>query len=96
VICGGQKISATEVENVLLQHPSVSQAAVVGVPDEKYGELLKAVVVLRAGACTDENALHAHCGQRLAAYKLPRLYSFRDALPTSPAGKVLKRELIGH
>lgn len=94
VISGGQKISAIEVENVLLQHPAVAQAAVVGVPDEKYGELLKAVLVLRAGARTDEDALREHCMERLAAYKLPRLYSFRDELPTSPAGKVLKRELI--
>ncbi|RZL87724.1 MAG: long-chain fatty acid--CoA ligase [Variovorax sp.] len=96
VISGGQKISATEVENVLLQHPAVAQAAVVGVPDEKYGELLKAVLVLRAGARTDEDALREHCRERLATYKLPRLYSFRNELPTSPAGKVLKRELIGH
>jgi long-chain acyl-CoA synthetase len=95
VISGGQKISAVEVENVLLQHPAVAQAAVVGEPDEKYGELLKAVLVLRAGARTDEDALRAHCSERLAGYKQPRLYSIRDALPTSPAGKVLKRELVG-
>lgn len=96
VISGGQKISAIEVENVLLQHPSVAEAAVVGVPDEIYGELLKAVLVLRAGVYTDEESLRDHCRERLAAYKLPRLYAFRDELPTSPAGKVLKRELIGH
>lgn len=94
VISGGQKISAIEVENILLQHPAVEQVAVVGVPDEKYGELLKAVLVLRNGAPSDEEALLAHCRERMAAYKLPRLFSFREALPLSPAGKVLKRELI--
>lgn len=94
VISGGQKISAIEVENVLLQHPAVAQAAAVGVPDAKFGELLKAVLVLRPGAAQDEEALLAHCKDKLAAYKLPRLFSFRDVLPVSPAGKVLKRELI--
>lgn len=94
VISGGQKISAIEVENVLLQHPAVAQAAAVGVPDAKFGELLKAVLVLRPGAAQDEEALLAHCKDKLAAYKLPRLFSFREVLPISPAGKVLKRELI--
>lgn len=94
VISGGQKISAIEVENVLLQHPAVAQAAAVGVPDEKYGELLKAAIVLRAAVRVDEAELRQHCRERLAAYKVPRLISFLDALPVSPAGKVLKRELI--
>lgn len=94
VISGGQKISAIEVENVLLQHPAVAQAAAVGVPDEKYGELLKAAIVLRAAVQVDEDELRRHCKERLAAYKVPRLISFLDALPVSPAGKVLKRELI--
>ncbi|MEJ8813126.1 AMP-binding protein [Variovorax ureilyticus] len=94
VISGGQKISAVEVESVLLQHPAVAQAAAVGVPDEKYGELLKAAIVLRAAMQLDEDELRRHCKERLAAYKVPRLISFLDALPVSPAGKVLKRELI--
>ncbi|QXZ08364.1 AMP-binding protein [Comamonas sp. Y33R10-2] len=94
VISGGQKISAIEVENVLLQHPSVAQAAAVGIPDAKFGELLKVVLVLRPGAVQDKDALMEHCKEKLAAYKLPRLFSFRDVLPISPAGKVLKRELI--
>lgn len=94
VISGGQKISAIEVENVLLQHPAVAQVAAVGVPNEKYGELLKAAIVLRAAMQVDEDALRQHCRERLAAYKVPRLISFLDALPVSPAGKVLKRELI--
>ena len=94
VISGGQKISAIEVENVLLQHPAVAQVAAVGVPDTKFGELLKAVLVLRPGALQNEQELLEHCKDKLAAYKLPRLFSFRDSLPVSPAGKVLKRELI--
>ena len=94
VISGGQKISAIEVENVLLQHPAVAQAAAVGVPDAKFGELLKAVLVLRPGAVLDPDKLLEHCKDKLAAYKLPRLFSVRDELPVSPAGKVLKRELI--
>lgn len=94
VISSGQKISAIEVEDVLLEHAAVAQAAVVGVPDDKYGELLKAVIVLRTGEQVSEASLLEHCRSRLAAYKLPRRFSFRDSLPVSPAGKVLKRELI--
>ena len=94
VISSGQKISAIEVEDVLLEQAAVAQVAVVGVPNEKYGEILKAVIVLCAGKQINEASFLDYCRSKLAAYKLPRCFSFRDSLPESPAGKVLKRELV--
>lgn len=89
----GYAVSPAEVERVLTTHPSVAEAAVVGIPDPKVGEEVKAFVVLRPGAHATPEELIVHCKARLAAYKYPRLVEFRESLPKSTAGKVLRRDL---
>ena len=92
VISGGVNIYPREVEEVLLAHPLVADAAVIGVPDETWGERLKAFVVPRGAAITAE-AIGAHCAGRIAGYKIPRDVALVDALPRNANGKVLKTEL---
>ncbi|WP_353112603.1 AMP-binding protein [Microbacterium sp.] len=91
IISGGENISSIEVENALLSHPAVSDAAVVGVPDARWGERPCAYVVAAPGCTPDE--LRAHLAARLARYKIPDALHFVDALPRTSTGKVLKREL---
>jgi long-chain acyl-CoA synthetase len=93
IIRGGMNVYPREIEELLLQHPAVSLAAVVGVPDERLGEEITAFVVLKPGAPLSAEELMAWCRDRLAAYKYPRLIEFRESLPIGPTGKVLKREL---
>jgi long-chain acyl-CoA synthetase len=94
IISGGENVYSTEVENAMYQHPDVAQCAVIGVPDDKWGERVHAIVVPRAGSEPDPAALIAHCRQLIADYKCPRSVSFRgEPLPLSGAGKVLKTEL---
>jgi long-chain acyl-CoA synthetase len=95
IISGGENVYCAEVESALRAHAAVAQAAVVGVPDERWGEAVHAFVVLRAGssAGADEDALRAWCREQLAGYKCPRGYSFVAELPLSAAGKVLKHRL---
>jgi long-chain acyl-CoA synthetase len=97
IISGGENVYSAEVEAALRSHPAVSQAAVIGVPDVRWGEAVHAVVVLQPGI-TDEasslaETLRAWCKTRLAGYKCPRSIAFADALPMSAAGKVLKNAL---
>lgn len=91
IISGGENIYSVEVERVLAEHPAVADVAVIGVPDEKWGESVKAVVILEKPAETDE--LIAWCRERLAGYKCPRSVDVIDDLPRNPTGKVLKKEL---
>lgn len=93
VISGGVNIYPAEVEAVLDAHPAVSQSAVVGMPDDEWGEKLRAFVVLRPGEEVTVRALQAHCRQDLAGPKVPREWVFLDALPSNATGKILKREL---
>jgi fatty-acyl-CoA synthase len=93
-ISGGENVFPLEIERALDEHPAVAQCAVIGVPHERWGEVGRAVVILRPGAMATEAELLDHCAQRLARYKVPRSVVFVDALPMSPAGKVLKRELV--
>ena len=94
IISGGENIYSTEVENALASHPSVSTCAVIGVPDEKWGEAVHAIVILNSGHKGDEKALKEHCRQLIAAYKCPREVSFRlEPFPLSGANKILKTEL---
>ena len=93
VISGGYKVYSKELEQVLLQHPGVEDAAVLGVPDATYGEAVVAVVQPRAGQSLIEAELIEHCRARLAGYKKPRRVIFVDALPRNAMGKVVKREL---
>jgi fatty-acyl-CoA synthase len=92
-ISGGENIYPVEVEGVLYEHPAIAEAAVVGVNDPKWGEVGKAVVALKPGAAVTEAELVAHCQERLARYKVPKIIEFRSDLPKSAAGKILKREL---
>jgi acyl-CoA synthetase (AMP-forming)/AMP-acid ligase II len=93
IISGGENIYPAEVENAIYGHPAVSEVAVIGVPDEKWGESVKAVVVLAAGAEPDEAGIIAWASMRIARYKLPKSVVFVNALPRNHTGKVLRREL---
>lgn len=93
IVSGGENVYPAEVEAVLNQHPKVAEVSVIGVPDEKWGETVMAVVVPEKGAEIGEAELDAHCRAALGGFKLPRRYSFVDALPRNASGKVLKREL---
>ncbi len=90
IISGGENIYAAEVENVLRQHPAVADCALIGKPDEKWGEVGLMVVVLEAGAQATSEELRAFCAEHLARYKVPKEVAFSDALPYSAYGKVLK------
>jgi long-chain acyl-CoA synthetase len=93
IISGGVNIYPAEVEAVLHAHPAVADAAVIGVPDDEWGESVKAVVQLRQGAMATAEELMAFCDARIAGYKKPRSVDFGDEIPRDPAGKVLKRTL---
>jgi long-chain acyl-CoA synthetase len=93
VLRGGFNVYPREVEDVLMTHPAVSMAAVLGVPHEALGEEVKAFVIRKPGAEIDEAELVAWCRENMAAYKYPRTIEFRDQLPMSATGKILKREL---
>lgn len=93
IVSGGENVYSAEVENAIASHPAVASCAVIGIPDEVYGEAVHAVVVLKAGAAVEAAELRDHCRSRIAGYKCPRSVEFRDALPVSGAGKILKREL---
>ncbi|HEX4102521.1 MAG TPA: long-chain-fatty-acid--CoA ligase [Pseudonocardiaceae bacterium] len=93
IVCGGENIYPREVENILFQMPQIADAAVIGVPDQKWGESVKAIVVLRPGHSATGDQVIAWTRARLATYKAPRSVDFLDALPRNPSGKVLKREL---
>jgi acyl-CoA synthetase (AMP-forming)/AMP-acid ligase II len=93
IVTGGENVACAEVERVLEEHPAVVEAAVVGVPDEEWGELVTAYVVLSNGVADAE--LVAHCREQLAAYKAPRAVHRVSALPRNAAGKLLRRELGG-
>jgi len=95
-ISGGENVYPAEIAAVLYRHPAVQMCAVVGVPDPKWGQVGEACVVLKAGAEADEEELIAFVRDHLARYKVPRSVRFMDALPISSAGKILKRELVGH
>jgi acyl-CoA synthetase (AMP-forming)/AMP-acid ligase II len=93
IISGGENVSSIEVEDALFSHPAVAECAVIGVPDEKWGETVKALVVLRAGQQADEASIIAHCRDRLAHFKCPTSVDFRDALARTATGKLQKFKL---
>ncbi|MCX4775466.1 AMP-binding enzyme [Streptomyces sp. NBC_01264] len=93
IVSGGENVYSAEVENALAQHPAVAACAVIGVPDDTYGERVHAVVVLAPGSTATTGELREHCKTLIAGYKSPRSMEFVSELPLSPAGKILKREL---
>ncbi|MEK7318291.1 MAG: fatty-acid--CoA ligase, partial [Pseudomonadota bacterium] len=93
IISGGENVYSAEVEKALASHPAVAQSSVIGVPHEKWGESVHAVVVLRQGESATLESIQSHCRERIAGYKIPRSVEFVDALPLSSVGKVLKNEL---
>jgi fatty-acyl-CoA synthase len=93
IVSGGENIYPAEVENALMSHPSVADAAVIGVPDDRWGEAVKAIVVLRPGSDPDPESIIAHSRTLIAGYKTPKTIDFIDVLPRNPSGKVLRREL---
>ncbi|MGH7777542.1 MAG: long-chain-fatty-acid--CoA ligase [Candidatus Dormibacterales bacterium] len=93
ILRGGFNVYPREVEEVLFEHPAVAEAAVIGVPDERLGEEVRAVVALKPGHDASAGELIAFCKERMAAFKHPRSVEFRETLPKGPTGKVLKKEL---
>ena len=93
IVSGGENIYPAEVENAVFGHPAVADVAVIGVPDERWGETVKAVVVLKPGASASAEDIIAHARSRIAGYKAPRSIDFVAALPRNPSGKILRREL---
>jgi long-chain acyl-CoA synthetase len=93
IVSGGENVYPVEVEEVLAQHPDVSDVAVIGVPDTRWGEAVTALVIARDGRTPAAEELIAFARERLAGYKLPRSIELVDELPRTPTGKVLKREL---
>jgi long-chain acyl-CoA synthetase len=97
IVTGGENVYCGEVEAVIFRHPAVREVAVFGIPDPKWGELVAACVVLKAGMSLTEEALILHCRESLANYKVPRHVEFSETnLPKNGAGKVLKRLLREH
>jgi acyl-CoA synthetase (AMP-forming)/AMP-acid ligase II len=93
IVSGGENIASSEIERVLYEHESVVEAAVVGRPDERWGEVPVAYVVVSSAATTTPEELLEHCRQNLARFKIPKEVVFIDTLPRNPSGKILKREL---
>ena len=93
IVTGGENVYPAEVENAIFGHPDVADVAVIGVPDEKWGESVKAVVVLKPGAAPDAASITAWARERIAGYKAPKSVDFVAAIPRTITGKVLRREL---
>jgi acyl-CoA synthetase (AMP-forming)/AMP-acid ligase II len=93
IITGGENVSSIEVEDALFQHPAVSEVAVIGVPDPKWGETVKALVVLKAGSQASEQELQDFCREHLAHFKCPTSIEFRDELARTATGKLQKFKL---
>jgi acyl-CoA synthetase (AMP-forming)/AMP-acid ligase II len=93
IVSGGENIYPAEVESAIFGHPAVADVAVIGVPDEKWGESVKAVIVKKPGVEATGDEIIAYARERIASYKVPRSVDFVEALPRNPTGKILKREI---
>ena len=88
-----ENIYPAEVENALMSHPEIADAAVIGVPDDKWGESVKGFVVLQPDSNLDETEIISYSRTQIAGYKCPKTINFIEALPRNPSGKILRREL---
>jgi acyl-CoA synthetase (AMP-forming)/AMP-acid ligase II len=93
IITGGENVSSIEVEDAVFSHPAVAEVAVIGIPDDKWGELVTALVVLAEGEQVSEEELIAHTKARIASYKAPKRVEFREAIPRTATGKIQKFKL---
>jgi acyl-CoA synthetase (AMP-forming)/AMP-acid ligase II len=93
IISGGENIYSPEVERVLAEHPAVMECAVIGVPDDTWGETVKAVVALKPDASATEDEIVEYCREHLAHFKCPKSVDIVEALPRNPTGKILKKDL---
>ncbi|RLB45041.1 MAG: hypothetical protein DRI90_28875 [Deltaproteobacteria bacterium] len=93
IISGGENISSLQVERVLSEHPAVLECVVVGVPDQRWGEVPKAIVALRDNALATEEELIDHCRATLSGFKIPKSVAIEDELPKGGTGKILKAQL---
>jgi acyl-CoA synthetase (AMP-forming)/AMP-acid ligase II len=93
IITGGENVYSTEVEHILYMHPAVLECAVVGVPDEKWGETVKGIVVVKPGHEVTEEELIGFCKDSIARYKAPKSVDFMPVLPKTGSGKIEKRKL---
>jgi len=93
IICGGENISPREVEEVIYTHPAILEAAIIGIPDDHWGEIVKALIVLKEGAKVSPEEIISHCKANIASYKKPRSVEFFDSLPKTPLGKIDKGKL---
>jgi len=91
IIAGGYNIYPRDIDEVLYQHPKVAEAVAVGIPDPYRGETIKAFIVLKAGQQATEKEVIEFCRQKLAAYKVPKLVEFRNAIPKSTSGKIARK-----
>jgi len=94
IIKGGENIAPREIDEALLTHPAVLEAAAVGIPDANYGQEILAAIVLKPGVSCDEMSLHEHCMRTLGRYKTPKVFRFVDELPKGPSGKVQRLKLL--
>jgi acyl-CoA synthetase (AMP-forming)/AMP-acid ligase II len=93
IVSGGENVYPAEVESALFGHPAIADVAVIGVPDDRWGEAVKAIVVRKPGAEVEPSEIIAYARERIAGYKVPKSIDFADMLPRNPSGKILKREL---
>jgi acyl-CoA synthetase (AMP-forming)/AMP-acid ligase II len=93
IVTGGENVYPAEVENAIFGHPDVADVAVIGVPDDKWGEAVKAIVVLKPGATGNSDSIITWARERVANYKVPKSVDFVQSIPRNPSGKILRREL---